>query len=151
MSAALAIAFAAGGLLKAHADRKEAQAQAEAARAKAAAKRAQAAEMLIRSEENIFASLLEGEQFKGEQTAAFAKSGVAIGEGSTLSALEETATMIERNVSIQRREAQYKADALYLGADLDTKLSGDIMKANKYQTISTVFSAGTSAAQASGK
>lgn len=128
----------------------EAQAQQEAAEARAAAKRAQAEELAARATFNIATTIKDGEELEGQQTAGFAGSGVAVGEGSALSVLEETDAKIKQSVMIQQRESELKVQALMRGADLDTQLSGDINRASKYRMAATFLSGAGSFMSATG-
>ena len=135
MATGAAVAVVGGTALKIAADRKAAKAKARAARAEAGAKRAQAFELLERFEINADALRQEGEQFKATQIAIAAGTGLA--EKSLLTLMEDTNRKITREISNQRREAEFKADQVIAGADIDTKLAGDIKSASRLQTIGT--------------
>jgi len=105
--------------------RKAAKAEERALRAKADAKRIQATELLKRSEFNIKELELEAEEFKAAQTTSFAKAGVALGTGVSLSALEDTQARLTKAVNQSRKEAQFKAGQLRAGADIDSRLASD--------------------------
>lgn len=83
------------------------------------AKRIQAESVMDRFDINSEFTRLEGRGFQSQQLSAFAKSGVDIGSGMALSALEDTASKIERRVEMDRMEAEANRDALLMGADLD--------------------------------
>lgn len=122
-------ALAIGGtVLQLYGQYEQGKAQAEAYAQQAAAKRIQAYDLLERSKYNIQQTKLEGAVFAEKQVAGYVKSGVEM-SGSALLALEETAYKLSENVINQKKEADAKAKALFMGADIDTQLSGDIKKA----------------------
>tara|TARA_R100001530_G_scaffold135677_1_gene113510 strand:+ start:974 stop:1435 length:462 start_codon:yes stop_codon:yes gene_type:complete len=130
-----------------HSARKAAKAQERAMRAKAEAKRIQSEELLKRSEFNIEQLEMEAEEFQGEQISRIAKSGIGGGVGLSLSLLEQTQDRLIRAVNISRREAEYKAEQLRAGADIDTRLSSDIRSTSRRERVG-IFLGG--AAKASG-
>lgn len=97
------------------------QAEAGALRDQAMAKKIQADGVIKRFELNSKMQRLEGEVFKGQQLGVLAKSGVDIGQGMSLSALEDTQKRIDRRIDLDRIEAEAQADAIRMGADLDKK------------------------------
>jgi hypothetical protein len=125
-----------GTALQMYGQYQQGKSQSEAYAKQAAAKRIQAYDLLERADYNINQTKLEGEVFSDKQVASFVKSGVEV-TGSALLALEETAYKISQNVINQRREADQKANALFMGADIDTQLSGDISKATTISMIGT--------------
>jgi hypothetical protein len=125
----------AGTAVQMSAQRKQAQAQAAAARTKADLKRMQALEVLDRFELNAEALRREGKEFAAEQFSRGSSSGS--GEGSLLSMLEDTNRKIQRQFRIEERESEYKAAQLRAGADLDTRLAGDIESAGRAQRTAT--------------
>lgn len=128
--AAIAVAVASTGV-QMYSARKAAKAQERTMRAKAEAKRIQAEELLKRNEYNIEQLELEAEEFSGAQIARMAKSGVGLGVGVSLTALEQTQERLTRAVNISRREAEFKASQLRAGADIDTRLGSDIRSASR--------------------
>jgi len=116
---------------------KQAKAQKEAALAQADAKRAQAFELLERVEFNIDQLEEETEKFKGRQRAAFAASGVDVGSGVSLVQMEQVNRDLIEEIQAQREEARFKAAALEAGADVDTRLGGDISQAGRLGAIGT--------------
>ncbi len=129
-AAAIAVTVASTAV-QMHSARKAAKAQERAMRAQAEAKRIQAEELLKRSEFNIEELELEAEQFAGAQIAELGKSGVGLGVGVSLVALEQTQERLTKAVNISRREAEFKAEQLRAGADIDTRLSSDIRSASR--------------------
>lgn len=123
-------------VMKMYSDSKARAAEAAAARAQAEAKRKQALELLERSEINIGKLKEEGERFGATQVLSAAAQGFA---DIPLAQLEDTWDKINEEVNFQRREAQFKADQLRSGADIDMQLAGDIQKAGKYETASTLL------------
>ena len=130
--AAAVVAF--GVTMQYFGNRKAAKAQEAAARKQAALKRFQANEMLDRFKLNE-ASLLRTEQETvSKQIGAMVKSGGGI-TSSSLLLLEDTNRKIQRQISLEKREANYKAEMLIRGADVDLSLAGDIDKASKVQNL----------------
>ena len=135
MAEAAAIAAVAGVGINILGQNAQAKAQERAALAQAEAKRLQAFEVLRRSEFNIDELEAEAKRFRGQQTAAFAKSGVDVGSGASLVQLEQLNRDLVEQVAVQREEADFKAKQLFAGADIDTKLSGDIRTAATFNMI----------------
>lgn len=139
---AAAVMAVGGTAIQVYAQYEEAQAKAEAAKKNAAAKRDMAHDLLKRAEYNIAETEKSGDVFAAEQLAAYAKSGVAF-EGSVLLALEDTAYKISQSMINQQREADSKARSLFMGADIDLQLSGDIKKVADLQAASTLLNLGS--------
>jgi hypothetical protein len=137
-----------GTILGAIGQRKSAKAQARAARAQAAAKREQADEMLKRAKFNAAVMREKGRGLQAEQIGAFAKSGVALTSGSTLAALQDTVSTVSLSVQQMLDEADFKANQLRMGADVDTRLAGDIRSASKWAIGGTLLSGGAQAYRA---
>jgi len=100
----------------------------------AESKRLQAFELLDRFETNADALRTRGKRFQDIQASQYAKGGVDIGQGSPLVAQAETLSLVDRQISLERKEAQSKADALMRGADIDTRLAGDVAATRDLQT-----------------
>lgn len=142
MGAETAAAIAIGGTaLQIYGQYEEAQAKADAAKKNAASKREMAYDILERAKYNIAETGQEGDVFIAEQLGAYAKSGVAF-EGSVLLALEDSAYKITQSMMNQQREADSKARSLFMGADIDTQLSGDIKKAADIHAIGSILKTG---------
>lgn len=139
---AAAVMAVGGTAIQVYAQYEEAQAKAEAAKKNAAAKREMAYDVLERAKYNIAETQKEGDVFAAEQLGAYAKSGVAF-EGSVLLALEDTAYKISQSMINQQREADSKARSLFMGADVDLQLSGDIKKVADLQAASTLLRTGS--------
>lgn len=145
-----AIATIAGTGISILGQRQQAKAQQLAALQQADAKRLQAQELLKRSEINVGFLKDEVAQFQAQQITAAAASGVDVGSGLTLVQLEKSNRMLAEQINIQRSEAEFKAEALLRGADIDTQLSGDIRKAGMFGMLGTGLSgAGQAAGQLS--
>lgn len=129
MAVGAAAAVVVGTAISIKAKKKEAEAQARAARKNAQAKREQALELLDRLEVNNQSLLLEGELLKGKQETDFASRGIDVGVGSALSTIEETNSLVSRQLLIDRREADFKVKQLRSGADADVRLAGDVKSA----------------------
>lgn len=117
----------------------EAKAQEEAALAQATAKEAQAVELLRRNEFNIDQLQREATRFKARQLGAVVASGATIDSSVSLLQLEQTNRDLFREISAQREEALFKARALRAGADIDTRLAGDIREAGNLRAIGTAI------------
>lgn len=126
--------LAVGTGLSLYGEYKQAQAQADAVRAQADAKRAQAFEILGRAEVNIERLRREAEVFKARQTGAVVRGGAEI-RGQTLIQLEQTNSDVLEAIADQRREADFKAEQLFRGADIDTRLAGDIGAASRLSLL----------------
>ena len=131
-----------GTAISVSAKRKAAKAEARAASERAEAKRKQAYELLDRFEINKQVLQREGKQIKSRQTAAFTKGGIDVGTGTPLHVMEDTNLKIDREIINQKREAEWKADALMRGADIDLRLAGDIKKASDLETMGSFLNTG---------
>ena len=140
-----------GTAISAYGQYKSSKARATAMRAQADAKRLQAFELLERNEINVQRTREKGELFKAEQITAFAASGVEISEGTPLSVLEDTSAAISKNIADQKREAEFKAEQLFAGADIDTRLSKDVELAGTIGAVGTVAAGAGQAYLLSGK
>ena len=131
-AAALAVA---GTITQVIATEKRAKAQERAAKDQATAKRLAAEEVLERFKFNAEALRTDAFSFQQEQIAAAAKAGLS--EQSTLIAMEGTQARLDRQLDIERREAEFKAAQLRAGADIDLRLAGDIKKAKRFEQAGT--------------
>lgn len=150
MAAGAAVAVVGGTILSIEAQRKEAEAQARAARQNAKAKREQALELLDRLELNNEALIVEGELLKGKQKIDFAGRGIETTSGSALSVIEETNSMVARQLMLDKKEADFKVKQLRAGAEADITLAGDIKAASRLRQMST-FLSGAGAVAGAGK
>lgn len=139
MATGAAIATGVGVGLSAFGQIEQARAQKKAAQAQADAKRLQAFEVLRRSEFNIDQLEEEARRFRGQQTTAFAKAGVDVGSGASLVQLEQLNRDLVDEIESQREEARFKAQALFEGADIDTRLSGDLQTAGQIRAVGTTL------------
>lgn len=120
------------------------QSEEDAMKAQAKLKKAQAQELLERFEINAESLKRLGQETASAQTASFAKGGVDVGSGSSLLMMEDTFSKIQRQISLDKREADFKANQLIRGADIEMSLAGDISKAKKIENYGLFF---TSAAK----
>lgn len=148
MATGAAVAAVAGTAITIAGQRKEAKAKARAARENAQQKRLQALELLDRFEINSQALTIQGEQHKGKQKISFASKNIDIGTGGALSTIEETNSIVARQIALDRKEANFKAHQLRLGADTDMRLAGDIRSASNLQTAGTFLSGAGAVAKA---
>lgn len=119
---------------------KAAKDQKRAARSAAEARRVQADEILARSEINIQELKRQAQGFKARQSAAFASSGVDIGSGAPLVAMENTNRVVMSAVENRRKEAAFRAESILRGAALSDQQAEDISKAGKLQAFGTGLS-----------
>lgn len=117
MGAEVAV-LAVGAGVSAYAAYEEGRLRARSARREASIKRSQAREMrerMVIEEANL---KQQGEEFKAQQTAAFAAGGVELGTGATLIALEDTNSKIAKKISDMKRDTMFRANQLERGASI---------------------------------
>lgn len=131
-----------GTILSAYGQDQAAKAQAKAAKAQAAAKREQADEILKRAKFNAITMREQGRVLQAQQIASYAKSGVALTSSSTLATLQDTVSTVSLSVQQMLDEADFKANQLKMGANVDTRLASDIKKASGWQVAGTLLSGG---------
>ena len=78
-----------------------------------------------------------GELLKGKQQIDFAGRGIEITSGSALTTIEETNSMIARQLMMDKREADFKVKQLRSGAEADITLAGDIKSAARTRQFAT--------------
>lgn len=117
----LAAAFVATSAYSAWNSYQAGQDQADAFKDAQKAKRKQARDLMERVKRNAEFTRLQGDAFKGQQKSIFASSGVDVGSGMALSAFEDTANKIERQIEIDRMVAETQRDAILMDANLDSK------------------------------
>lgn len=145
MAAGAAAAAIVGTGVQMIGQRKQAKAQKKAAETQAAAKRTQAEEVLKRSKINIERTKGQAEDVRSKQLSAFVAGGVDISSVATVQqnlALQED---LLENIMDQEREANFVAMQLEKGADIDTRLAGDIDKSSKLSMIGQGISGGVGA------
>lgn len=147
MAEGAAVAAVAGTVMSIKAQKKEAEAQARAARENAEAKRATALELLDRLELNNQALIIEGELLKGKQQIDFAGRGIETTSGSALSTVEETNSMVARQLMMDKKEADFKVKQLRSGAEADIRLAGDIKSAARLKQMGLFLSGAGAAAR----
>lgn len=125
----------------------EARAQEEkAAKANAKLKKAQAVELLDRFEINSQSLERLGQETAANQQGAYIKGGVDASTGSSLLMMEDTFSKIQRQIGLEKREADFKAKQLIRGANIESDLAGDISKAKKVENIGLFVSGAVKAA-----
>lgn len=137
----------AGSLIGAVGANKAAKAQAAAARAAAAAKQEQAVELLKRAKNNSLLQAEEGKVLQSNQIASYVKSGVSLDSGSTLAMMQNTASVVHSGIQKMLDDADFEANQLRKGADVDNRLAADIRSAGKFQVAGTLLSGGASTAK----
>ena len=140
MATGAAVAVVAGTVITMKAQQKEASAQARVARENAKNKREQALELLDRLEINSSRLVQEGELLKAKQQVTFAGRGVDIGAGTALSVIEETNSLVARQLILDRKEADFKVKQLRSGAEADVTLAGDIQSSARLRQFGTFLS-----------
>jgi len=136
---------AAGTAISAWGQYKAGEAEAGAFKGSAIAKRKAAGDLMKKSEINSEFTRLEGKSFKDKQISAFAASGIDVGSGLALSAMEDTAKKIERQILVDEMEAESQRDMLLMEADLDwyrAKAAGTAGKLGAFATIAGGFMRG---------
>lgn len=111
--------------------------RSEAAKQDAKFKRAQATEMLERLAIEEVNLKQQGEEFKAKQTTGFAGSGVALGAGATLLALEDTQAKITQKIQDVRRDTTFRANQLMQG------YSAEMSASSSYQQAGSIGAAGS--------
>ena len=137
MAIPLAVAVA-GTAISAWAKYEAGKAEAGAFGQSAKAKRIQAKSVMERFRRNAEFTKLEGKSFKEKQLAYIAEGNVDIGSGFSLSALESTASMIERKIEIAEIEAMANRDALLMDADLDAQRAKDAERGGMLGAVGSV-------------
>lgn len=145
MAAGAALAIVGGGV-QAYGQMQAAKAQADAAKIDSMMRFQQANEILSRSEVEAATMFLEGEQFKGRQMASQAASGVQLGAGSTLLALEDTNQKILMGIDNMKRDATFRANQLFAEGKQLKKDARNIKKAGTISAVGSLLSAGGMAA-----
>lgn len=126
------------------------KAQAKAAEQQAKIKRQQAAEMLDRmalEEKNIEQ---QGEEFKAQQKASYAKGGVEVGTGAALIAMEDTQYKITKQVQTMQRDTIFRANQLLQGASFDVAYAQDVKSAGAITAAGTLLQGGAKYYKATG-
>lgn len=117
--------IALGAGMQAYGQYVSSQAAASAARKNAQLKRAQATEMLERmaiQEDRIQA---QGNSFKAKAINEYAASGVQIGTGATLVAMEDANLKISQQIEDMKRDTRFKANQLEMGAGFEDSQAND--------------------------
>lgn len=127
-------------------NKEEAKAQVKAAKQQSEAKRLQANEILARFKLNEESLNLTKQTVTGSQIAAMAKGGGSGSSVSDLLLLEDTNMKIQRQIKMEKREADFKAESLMRGADIDMSLAGDIDRASTIQNIGIFLNRASKAA-----
>lgn len=116
------------------------KAEAGAFKDSESAKRINAESIMDRFDMNAEFTRLEGKTFSNKQMASFAGGGVDIGSGAALSALEDTASKIERRIMIDKMEAEANRDAMLMSADLDADRAKAATRGGELGAIGAVAS-----------
>jgi len=116
------------------------QAESAAYKDSAKAKERKAQSVMERAQLNSEFTRLEGKVFEGKQVATFASSGIDVGSGIALSAYEDTAKKIERQLDIDFMEAEATRDALMMDADLDRTRAKNASNAGTNAAIGSIAS-----------
>jgi hypothetical protein len=143
MGAEVAV-LAIGAGVSAYANYEQGRQQARAAKQDAKLKRAQAQEMRERMAIEEVNIKEQGEEFKAQQTAAFAAGGVALGTGATLLALEDTNSKIAKRITDMKRDTLFRANQLEKGASISMSQAGQYQQAGYLGAAGSLLSAGAS-------
>lgn len=119
-----------------------AQASAEAAQRNAGLKRLQAEELLSRQEINEQIILEESKRLELGYGSAFAATGR---EGAGLGGIMQIRKNTMDNIANSRRDAEFKAKMLRLGADIESDLASDSLVAGLIGAGGTLLSGGLQA------
>jgi hypothetical protein len=125
----LTISILAGAGMQAFGQFQSGQASAKAARQQAKLKQAQAQEMLNRMAIQEGRIRDQGEAFKGQQLTEFGSSGIQLGTGSTLIAMEDANLKINQQVEDMKRDTIFRANQLMIGADYEIQQGRDSISA----------------------
>ncbi len=131
--------FLLGTAMTAYGQISSAAAQADAQRADAAAKRLQADELLAR--QAINEQIMREQSTRAELTygSAFAATGV---EGGGLGGIMRLRKTTLENIALSRRDAEFKAKMLRMGADVQSELASDMMTAGIISGVGTIAQSG---------
>jgi hypothetical protein len=143
MGAEVAV-LAVGAGLSAYSQYEQGRQQAEAAKQDAKMKRAQAREMRERMYLEEINLKQQGEEFKAQQTAAFAAGGVELGTGATLIALEDTNSKIAKQITDMKRDTLFRVNQLEKGASISMQQSSQYAQAGTLSAAGSLLSAGAS-------
>lgn len=144
MGVEAAVLLSVAGTVKSMSDNAAAARDAQSVmEARARAKRKQADELIKRTEFNNQKLTEEAHTFAQEQQATFAKSGVAVGTGVSLTALADTQERLNEHIATNMREAQYQAEQLEMGAKIDIKTGKNYREAAQRENV-TKFLSGVS-------
>lgn len=140
-----------GTALTIQGNKQAAEAQERNALGEAALKGQQAEDLFQRFQINRKSIFRQGQQVEGAQKAGFAKGGVAVGEGSTLLALEDTIRSVKEAIDIEAFETNAQIAALKAGADLDVAFGQDIRNAERVGRLGTLLTGASSIASFSAR
>jgi hypothetical protein len=141
----VAAAMVVGAGMQAYGQRQAARAQARAARDQAALKEAQAQEMLEKMRIQEERLNLQGEIFKAEQLTQYAASGVQVGTGATLLAMEDTNMKIYDGIEDMKRDTLFKVQQLRMGAGYDSDMARDTINAGAITSAASLIEGGARA------
>ena len=139
-----------GGLLSVYGQIQAGKAQAAAASRNAAIKRLQAEELLQRAEINIGEVFRESRIIAGTQASSYAAAGVGL-DGTPLLVIEETLARASEEAQLMRRDAQFQAKMLRMGADIEQRQGKDLRDASYISAAGSLLSTGFNIALAQGK
>lgn len=126
-----------GGALEFFGNRKARRAQAEAIRRQAELREIEAKEILQRAEINIDVVRDETTRLLGEQRSTYAAAGLRM-EGSPLDVATSTLNRAEEHIDNMRREAEFDANMVRIGARADRDLARSTESAGVFQDIGTI-------------
>jgi hypothetical protein len=149
MTALLAIA-AIGAVAQAYGEYKQGEDNAAYLREKSQNSLIQADEGIARANLNVQQIIREGRKFRGDQVASYAGAGVDISSNATLSALEDTSSMISDQIYKTQREAEFEAFMNRKEAYSYEKAARDTQQAARIGSATSIAKFGGTAALSKG-
>jgi cell division protein FtsB len=140
MATGAAIVGGAGLGLQLYGMNKEAEARKAANSANAQIRRAQINDLQDRFHINKKETIKEGQAFLQIQTGQYAKGGVAVGEGSTLIAMESTRNAVNAQIKNERFELRRRINNLGTEAAMLDRQNDAISQGNRIGLMATAIS-----------
>lgn len=134
-------AIIAGAGLQAYGQYEASRQQAEASRAEATMRRQQSKEILERLQLQEQSLEQTARTAIASQEGAFARGGVALGEGVTLVAMEDTNAKINMEIENARRDAFFRSKQLEQSAKFEEKAAGQFETAGMISAGATLLGA----------
>ncbi len=139
MAEGAAVALVGGTVLEVVGQQREAKARSQARIADADNKRRMALEILDRNELTSEQLRLDAQQLKSDQLSAAIALGA--GEGTTLKFLEDTQRKLMRQIMINQKESEFRAEQLERGAQKQVGLAREERRAGRLRSGATILRA----------